>query len=71
VSDDYFSFMDKRTGPKPSHQRPGPTRGKVKNMGLNDRVTEIDRPAKDSILVEESTASDSMILRIIGKFRGQ
>lgn len=67
---DWYSYQDDRTRPKASHDRPTPASAKVKKMGLNDRVTELDRPARDSIIVEESTASDSMIMRIIGKIRG-
>jgi hypothetical protein len=47
-----------------------PAAAKVKAMGLNDRVTEVERLSA-SMLVEESDASDSMILKIVRKFRGE
>jgi hypothetical protein len=67
-----WQFQAEKYAPKPSHQRPAPAPAALKKMGMNDRVTEVvrRRPQEEEILVEESTASDSMIMRIIGKIRG-
>ena len=70
MSDDYFSYQANKLKPKPSHQRPAPARDALKRLGQNERVAE-KRGADDGMIVEESTASDSMIVRIIGKIRGQ
>jgi hypothetical protein len=48
-----------------------PSHDKVKKMGLNDRVTEVERRSDEPMVVEESDASDSMILKIVRKFRGE
>lgn len=70
MSGNWFDYIDRKTAPKPSHKRPAPAASKVKGMALNARVTEVDRRAQDGIEVEETDASDSMIMRIIGKIRG-
>jgi hypothetical protein len=61
VSDNYFDYVAKKTAPKPSHRRLPPSKAPAATP----------EPKSDGIVVEESTASDSMIVRIIGKFRGQ
>lgn len=66
-SEDWFNFQDLRTRPKPSHQRPAPSAGKVKEMGLTDRVAEIGRPSRDDGIEVQELTSDSMIMRVLGK----
>ena len=57
---DWFEYQAKKTAPKPAYQRPMPK-----------RQSPPAEPESEGMTVEESTASDSMIMRIIGKIRGQ
>lgn len=59
-SDDWFSYQAQKTAPKPSYLRTMPVQRRVER-----------EPKTESMTVEESTASDSMIVRILGKIRGQ
>lgn len=76
----YFDYMAKKIAPKPSHKRLPPSKvvrpaasvtgtGAVR-LSVRDVVLPPE-PKSEGITVEESTASDSMITRIIGKIRGQ
>lgn len=71
MSDDWFNYVDRKTGPKPSHQRTAPAAAVLKKLGMNDHVPEVEKASRESMVVEESDASPSMILRILGKIRGQ
>lgn len=64
---DYFDYIDERTKPKPAHRRPAPASDKLKEMGLNDRVTEIDKPSRDAMIVEEDTASTGILRALFGR----
>jgi hypothetical protein len=57
---DWFSYQAEKTGPKPSYKR---------SMPVQHRAP-APEPESTGMTVEESTASDSMIMRIIGKIRG-
>jgi hypothetical protein len=55
----WWQYQAAKLAPKPSYQRPMPT---------FERKPE---PKEEPMVVEESDASDSVIMRIIGKIRGQ
>lgn len=58
-SDDWFSFQDRKTAPKPSPQRPMPTFKKAEPVTV---------PARESgVEVEETDTTASAILRIFKK----
>lgn len=58
MSSDYFDYVERKTAPKPSYKRPMP------------KFVERQEAKTGPIIVEESDASDSMIMRILGKLRG-
>jgi hypothetical protein len=58
---DWYDYIAKKVAPKPSYQRP---------MPVQRREPPAPEPESQGMTVEESTASDSMIMRIIGKIRG-
>lgn len=56
----WFEYLDRRTAPPPNQRK-----------RIVRHVAPVPRPRScEGMLVEESTASDSMIQRIIGKLRG-
>lgn len=61
---DWWDYLSKKTAPTPAYQRPMPVQRR-------EPVPEPKpEPESQGVTVEESTASDSMIMRIIGKIRG-
>lgn len=67
MDSDWFSYLDRKTAPRPSHKRLPPSKVAITQERVSVRNPE---PKPEPMVVEESTASDSMITRIIGKFRG-
>lgn len=64
---DWFSYLSDKAAPRPAHLRAAPAADKVKQMSQTERVTDVEKPSQ--IDVEETDASDSMILRVFKKFR--
>jgi len=62
---DWYSYLDRKTAPRPSHKRLPPSKGATVNGSGAVRlsVRDVVHPRPEPIEVTESEASDSMILR--------